>query len=129
MNKSRTADDNDRRAQEEEGSAVSQDAEKYTPKRGDPCRKCGTTFVVKPNMFFLTGIGTFSGLVCEPCNSLWTDPEDNFLAAAAKRDKIRDEFGKGNQDLIPPPKHLSNLDGWADTATRVNQHLDGHERR
>lgn len=93
------------------------------PKRGDPCPKCGKTLVVRPNMFFLTGIGMFSGLVCEICNSLWNDPGDDFLAAAAKRDQLRDEVGKRDQDLIPPPKFLSNLDAYAATATRVNRHL------
>jgi len=38
---------------------------------------CGHAIVVKPSMFHYRG-RSFSGLVCETCNSLWDNPEDSF---------------------------------------------------
>lgn len=71
--------------------------------RSDPCPKCGGPLKVKPRMFALVGIGHFSGLVCDTCRALWCDPEDDFLAAAAKRDAIRREFGKEDIDVYMGP--------------------------
>lgn len=72
------------------------------PERGDPCPKCKGQLSVKPNQFFLSGIGTFSGLVCEACKALWNDPEDDFMGAAIRRGRLRRELGKGDQDPVPP---------------------------
>jgi hypothetical protein len=40
--------------------------------------------VVKPGQFFMRGIGSFGGLVCEACKALWDDPDDSFLDAAIR---------------------------------------------
>lgn len=86
---------------------------KVDPKRGDPCPKCGKTLVVKLNMFALRGLGFFSGLVCEPCNALWNDPEDDFLGAAAKIHRLREEIGKNVEPVFTAAQDEKPAnDGW-----------------
>jgi len=41
------------------------------------CKTCNTKLVVKERMFHWRG-KDFSGLVCEPCNALYDNPEDSF---------------------------------------------------
>lgn len=41
------------------------------------CKTCDSKLVVKENMFFYRG-RFFTGLVCEPCNALYDNPEDSF---------------------------------------------------
>ncbi len=41
------------------------------------CPKCGARRVCREGMFCWRG-RTFSGLVCESCNSLWDNPDDSF---------------------------------------------------
>ena len=50
------------------------------------CKKCGIPLVVKPGMFHWRG-RFFSGLVCEPCNALWDNPDDSFHAYVAQDQK------------------------------------------
>jgi len=43
----------------------------------DKCQ-CGEELKVKDSMFYWRGV-SFSGLVCEKCNSLFDNPEDSFM--------------------------------------------------
>jgi hypothetical protein len=46
------------------------------------CPKCGERRVVREGMFHWRGT-TFSGLYCKPCNGVWDNPVDSFMAAVA----------------------------------------------
>lgn len=50
-----------------------------TPEVLTGCPTCGGAFERRPNMFHWRGT-FFHGLVCSPCNALYDDPSDSFMA-------------------------------------------------
>jgi len=68
------------------------------------CPKCGGPVRLKPNMFHTHDVGYMSGLVCEPCNALWDDPDKSFLeAVAAVRKQETSEMFLNPHKHNPPP--------------------------
>ena len=56
------------------------------------CPKCGFQVHKRDGVFFSRRIGYHHGLVCEPCNSLWNDPDDSFIDALREYDGLLQEL-------------------------------------
>jgi len=63
------------------------DEQKAECLRARKCPSCSGPLEVRPGVFFSRRVGSMGGLVCPPCNALWDDPGNSFLAAHAKAEQ------------------------------------------
>jgi len=45
------------------------------------CPSCAGPIVKRAKAFYASDVGHMDGLVCEPCNALWDDPDNSFTEA------------------------------------------------